>query len=138
MKLFSAISLIALGAFVISVSSCVSYKIEMADVYKYQDSTVPLIPTAQSVQAKAEGESDAPHTLTLIMGVGGFYDAPIEQKQEAAIKAGQIALRIFGERVATGKLVLTKQARNHKEIPDDAIIIDMRLDSLRQAMEPKK
>lgn len=137
MKLSSVLPLVALGAIVLTSSACKNYKIEMADIYKYQDSTVPLIPTAQSVQAKAEGESDAPHKLTLIMGVGGFYDATPEQKHEAAIKTGQVALRIFGERVANGSLILTRQIRDHKEIPDDAITMDMKLDSLRQAMGTK-
>lgn len=110
----------------------------MNDVHKYKDNAATMVPTARSVQAKVEGPGDEPRQLLLIVGVGGFYNSDAASKQQVAIKVGQEALTVFGDKVATGELVLTQQAREHETLPDDAVVLDMKLDSLRQAMAPKK
>ena len=133
------VSLIALLAGIsISFFSCKSYEIDMNDVHKFKDNAATMVPTARSVQAKAEGPSDEPRKLLLIVGVGGFYASDAASKEQVAIKVGQEALSVFGDKVATGELVLTQQAREHDTLPSDAIVFDMKLDSLRQAMGPKK
>jgi len=121
-----------------SLLSCKSYEIDMNDVHKYKDNAAAMVPTARSVQAKGEGPGDEPRKLLLIVGVGGFYNADAATKQEATIKVGQEALTVFGDKVASGQLVLTQQAREHESLPSDAIVLDMKLDSLRQAMGTKK
>jgi len=133
------VSLVALLAGIsFSLVSCKSYEIDMNDVHKFKDNAANMVPTARSVQAKAEGPSDEPRKLLLIVGVGGFYDSDAASKEQVAIKVGQEALSVFGEKVATGQLVLTHEAREHDTLPADAIVFDMKLDSLRQAMGPKK
>jgi hypothetical protein len=122
----------------ISLLSCKSYEIDMSDVHKFKDNAATMVPTARSVQAKAEGASDEPRKLLLIVGVGSFYNSDAASKQDIAIEVGQEALTVFGDKVANGEMVYTQQAREHDTLPNDAIVFDMKIDSLRQAMQPKK
>lgn len=135
---FTASLMSMLAAFSFSLLSCKSYEIDMSDVHKFKDNAATMVPTARSVQAKAEGPSDEPRKLLLIVGVGGFYNSDAASKQDVAIKVGQEALTVFGDKVATGEVVYTQQASEHDTLPNDAIVFDMKLDSLRTAMAPKK
>ena len=137
MKFTSSLTIIGIGM-AMSLLSCKSYELDMNDIHKYKDKAVTLVPTARSVQAKTEGPSDAPRKLLLIVGVGDFYNSDAANKQQVAIKVGQEALSVFGDKVAGGQLVLTRQVREHEALPADAIVVDMKLDSLRQAMGPNK
>lgn len=138
MKLRTVLSVAVIASSVVSLVSCKDYSITNEQINEYQDSVFAIVPTKVSVQARTEGEADAQKQLRVVMGVGAFYDAPIEEKQAYAIKAGQIAIRQFGDVISQGSFVLTKKVWNETGMPPDAIVMDMKLDSLRQAMGPKK
>ena len=123
----------------LAFSSCKNYTITNEQINQYQDSLFAIVPTKGSIQARTEGQTDEAKQLRVVVGVGAFYDAPAEDKQAYAIKAGQMAIRLLGDAVGEGSLTLTKQINwNSTTLPPDAIIVDMKIDSLRQAMAPKK
>ncbi len=109
--------------------------ISMAEVQQYQDSVSGLIPGARTVQARTERDFNTEAVqLKLIIGSEEFYDASPDKKQAAAIKAGQMALRILGKGLGSGVLIITKDIREHKEDPADGRASDMMIDSLKRNM----
>jgi hypothetical protein len=109
--------------------------ITMAQLQDYQDSVSGLIPGALSVQARTKRDFNSEKvTLKLIIGSNEYYDANPDSKQSAAIKAGEIALRVLGKGLDDGVLIITRDIREHKDEPTDGRRSDMKIDSLKQTL----
>ncbi len=134
LKLGAALSFIAL----VGLQSCEEVKsIDEAMVYQYRDTIPSIIPGISSWEAdvKRDFNTEA-YTVKLIIHDAGYYTTSPEKMQEAAIKAGQMALIVFGKDKNFGKgmLIATKEPNNSGEKdPADAIKFDMKLDSLKEA-----
>jgi hypothetical protein len=120
----------------IGLFSCEGAKdIQMAQVYQYQDTIPTILSGLASVQAhvKRDFNTEA-NSLKLIVTAPGLYNAGPEKIQEAAMKAGQMALVVFGNDIHDGTFIVTNDMKDHKEEdPADGIKVDMKLDSLKAA-----
>lgn len=134
LKLGAFLSFIAL----VGLQSCEEVKsIDEAMVYQYRDTIPSIIPGISSWEAdvKRDFNTEA-YTVKLIIHDAGYYTTSPEKMREDAIKAGQMALIVFGKDKYFGKGVLmaTRDPRNQgDQDPADAIKFDMKLDSLKDA-----
>lgn len=131
----TVVSIAALCA--VALASCQDYeakqKLRMEQVLRYNDSIPTVISAISTIQTRV----DENEHVKLIIGSASLYDAPEQKKQEAAITAGQMALKIFGPDISDGTMIVTKSLQNHAEEPEDGVKTDMKLDSLKKAMGAK-
>lgn len=131
-KIVSVVALLSLTA---GVAGCDGEKtLNMAQVHQLEDSVAKEIPSIATIQTKVVDNSN----LKVIIGDVKFYTASPEQKQQAAVRVGQMALQIFGadNRLVKGTLVVTKDLRNNDEVPADGVSTDMKIDSLKKTPKP--
>ena len=119
--------------FSIAFVSCQDIQLQMGQVHRYNDTIPNVIPNLSTVQTRVD---DNEH-LKLIVGSPRFYSAATASMQEAAVKAGQAALAIFGNGITSGTLIITQDLKDHQEDPADGIKVDMKIDSLKKAALPK-
>lgn len=119
----------------IGLSSCEGPKLpEMSQVYDYQDSILHTIPGIGTVQARVERDFNTEAiVLKLYIRDVGFYSSSPEKMQEEAVKAGQMALKVFGDVLDKGVFIATKELQSQDAEPADGIKMDMKLDSLKKA-----
>ena len=104
-RLVAVVALLSLAA---GVASCDGEKtLNMAQVHQLEDSVAKEIPSIATIQTKVVDNSN----LKVIIGDVKFYTASPEQKQQAAVRVGEMALKIFGadNRLVKGTLVVTKR-----------------------------
>lgn len=133
-------SLLIMAVAVFSLSSCDGPDMASMEntLIKYQDSVSGLVPGTQAVQGRLERDFNTESiTLKLIIVSADFYDARPDIKKEAAIKGGQIALRMFEKNIDKGVLIITQDKRFHPKDPEDGRISDMMIDSLKNAAQSK-
>lgn len=107
------------------------HEVTMDEVHDFEDAVTGVVPTGFTWQTKVVERTD----LSLIVAVSTFYDASEADKQAVAVRVGQLGLEKLGGDIRKGTLVLTKLANyNRDKDPEDALYIDMRIDSLREVI----
>jgi hypothetical protein len=113
--------------------SCKEYKkIDMeTQVPKIEDGVPKIIPGVATIHTY---QDDDYTKVKLIIGSESFYNAGADEKQAAAIKAGQLILNVLGpdNNLFKGTLIITENISDRTENPTDGINIDMKIDSLRK------
>jgi hypothetical protein len=133
-------SLLIMAVAMCSLSSCEGPDMASMEntLIKYQDSVSGLVPGTQAVQGRLERDFNTESiTLKLIIVSADFYDSRPDVKKDAAIRGGQIALRMFGKNIDKGVLIISKDKRFHPKDPEDGRIADMMIDSLKNAVQTK-
>ncbi len=106
-------------------------EVNMEQIHHLQDTVAKVIPGVTAIDVKVTGQKE----LKVIIADPGLYGQTPEIQKQAACKAGEHAMIIFGEEsaVKTGVLIVTKESRQSAwdTDPADGIKIDMSLDSLK-------
>ena len=113
-------------------------RIDMNQVAQFEDSIPHIIPGTRSIHTLQKEDEDT--KFSLIVGSPGFYAAADDKKQAAAIRAGIMVMHVLGpdNSIESARLVLTQKDNDEKKIPDDGIILDMKIDSLKKVLYPAK
>ena len=129
-KLRLTIALITLFAF--AGSGCKEYKrIDMTQVEQIYDSlkTIPGITSMHVLQ------DDDYTKVTIIIGDPRLY-AQSYNVQPVAVKVGSMVLHVLGpdNNLSKGIFAVSKKDDDKDKIPDDGIIGDMKIDSLKKVI----
>ena len=129
--------LVFAGLLLVIASVCIfgckeAAEVNMEQIHRLQDTVAAAIPGISAIDIKVTEQKE----LKIIISDAALYDRPAEVRNNAAYKAGEKAMLIFGEAnpVKSGVLIVSKEARTGAwdKDPADGIRIDMKLDSLKE------
>lgn len=126
---------------ILFTSSCdetddASKRMNLTHTTQFEDSIPNIIPGARSVHTIQDNDYKK---AMMIVGSPSFYAASADDQQRAAVRTGQMVLRVLGTegKLEEAKLVITKLDNNENKAPADGISLDMKIDSLKKVMFPK-
>jgi hypothetical protein len=120
-------------------TGCKEYKrIDMNQVNQIEDSVLKsqIVPHTSFVHIL---QDDDYTKASVVVGNARLYDDK-DNIQSAAIRTGMMLLRVLGpdNNLSTGVFVVSKKDNAENKLPDDGISADMRIDSLKKVLYPKK
>ena len=133
MKKTVLVSVLGIGLYAATCMGCKeTTEVTMQQIHQLQDSIPKFIPAITAIDVKVEHQSE----LKVIISNVPFYTGSPEQMYKAATKIGETAMMLFGadNTLKSGKLIITKENRQSAwdKDPADGIVVDMKLDSLRE------
>jgi hypothetical protein len=107
-------------------------EVNMEQIHRLQDTVAACTPGVTAIDVKVTEQKE----LKVIISDAALYDKPADQRNNAAYKAGEKAMLLFGEEnpIKSGVFIISKEARQGAwdKDPADGIRIDMKLDSLKE------